>query len=821
MISFSKVSGFLLILIPFILIQDVYSNSVNYPLVFVSRNPSSNGNILFPSAGLLPGMGSHSRFKVVGGKLIIRESNGNLITLIDSTKSFNGVSLVDIQQPCVHWNGSKILFSGIEHRDSNWRIYEIKKDGSGFKKLTFTNRNINLSQFGNAAYKFQKYDDIDPIYLSDGKIIFSSTRFPTLSMMGVQATNLFIMDSTGNSMFRVTTERNGAEKPTIDPLGRVVYSRWWLNIDRPSNLTASGITRVDSLALTEDIANIWQTNVIKPDGDALALYAGDPRSRLGFHSYRPRIMNNGDMLAVFNRQTSMFETGGSTGIVLFNEGFSTANYIVGVNPSTPLYSNNPPSYGTYVAPHATDPVPLPDGRILFSYATSVIDQDYGIYAINPDGSGFTQVFDLPSTLELNAEILLPRKTPPLVEYLPSFDTNKVPPTSNASTFYQGGLFRFDCLNIYANAPVDAPIDDAPPITKNAKLRFFLNFQREDENGRDHPILFRDIVVEYDGKIAEGDIPANVSMFEQVTDSTGNIIVNSKGNIAHVSGMNFGIDGSGTKCVGCHAGHTMIEVPINLYEGQFTNYSTSAEVRQSSYRFDNEKNNYPGQRVVDRKARNSDLQVNWVSTGGTGEYVILKWEIPIEVRRFVMYDVFPNPSNGTTSHVTDSEIFLYYEGSVVKHIPSTGELHYEGKTVPVSPITKIDSAKFVIKNFTGTIDNQNVAGLAEIEVNARISPYQTTNIKNNISAGLSYRLEQNYPNPFNPSTTIFFTIPRTENVVLEVFDITGRVVALLINGRVEAGENSIVFNASSLSSGIYFYRLKAGDFVKANKMLLLK
>ncbi|MFN3393093.1 MAG: T9SS type A sorting domain-containing protein [Candidatus Thermochlorobacter sp.] len=85
----------------------------------------------------------------------------------------------------------------------------------------------------------------------------------------------------------------------------------------------------------------------------------------------------------------------------------------------------------------------------------------------------------------------------------------------------------------------------------------------------------------------------------------------------------------------------------------------------------------------------------------------------------------------------------------------------------------------------------------------------------------YRLEQNYPNPFNPSTTIRFSIPTTENVQLDVFDVLGRKVATVLNQRLAAGTYTVQFNASQLSSGMYFYRINAGNFRQTMKMMLVK
>jgi hypothetical protein len=88
------------------------------------------------------------------------------------------------------------------------------------------------------------------------------------------------------------------------------------------------------------------------------------------------------------------------------------------------------------------------------------------------------------------------------------------------------------------------------------------------------------------------------------------------------------------------------------------------------------------------------------------------------------------------------------------------------------------------------------------------------------------LEQNYPNPFNPSTKIKFTIPQderreTKNVSLKVFDVLGNEVATLVDEYKPAGSYDVEFDASRLSSGVYFYQLKAGEYIQTKKMMFLK
>ena len=83
------------------------------------------------------------------------------------------------------------------------------------------------------------------------------------------------------------------------------------------------------------------------------------------------------------------------------------------------------------------------------------------------------------------------------------------------------------------------------------------------------------------------------------------------------------------------------------------------------------------------------------------------------------------------------------------------------------------------------------------------------------------LSQNYPNPFNPVTTIAYEIQQTAFVTLKVYDILGREVATLVNDEKSSGSYEIQFSAEELTSGIYFYQLKAGEYSETKKMILLK
>jgi hypothetical protein len=87
--------------------------------------------------------------------------------------------------------------------------------------------------------------------------------------------------------------------------------------------------------------------------------------------------------------------------------------------------------------------------------------------------------------------------------------------------------------------------------------------------------------------------------------------------------------------------------------------------------------------------------------------------------------------------------------------------------------------------------------------------------------VKYALNQNYPNPFNPSTKIKYSLPSASKVRLEIFNILGEKVAELVNREMQAGNYEADFNAASLSSGTYIYRLQTQGYTESRKMLLLK
>jgi len=110
---------------------------------------------------------------------------------------------------------------------------------------------------------------------------------------------------------------------------------------------------------------------------------------------------------------------------------------------------------------------------------------------------------------------------------------------------------------------------------------------------------------------------------------------------------------------------------------------------------------------------------------------------------------------------------------------------------------------------------------DISLDNQIEVTGGTGVETNSVMPSQFNLSQNYPNPFNPTTTISFELPVSGKTTLKIYNLLGNEVATLVNGYVSAGSHQIVFDASKLETGIYYYKLTAGDFSATKKLILIK
>ncbi len=126
------------------------------------------------------------------------------------------------------------------------------------------------------------------------------------------------------------------------------------------------------------------------------------------------------------------------------------------------------------------------------------------------------------------------------------------------------------------------------------------------------------------------------------------------------------------------------------------------------------------------------------------------------------------------------------------------------------------------SFPHNNDLVTIPGVKVYKDSSRLAVWYSPNsVTEQSVAPRQYELSQNYPNPFNPSTTIRYALPHSIRVSLKVYNTLGQEVATLVNETKPAGVYTVQFDAGGLASGVYYFRLQAGDFVHTKKMLVVR
>jgi hypothetical protein len=500
------------------------------------------------------------------------------------------------------------------------------------------------------------------------------------------------VDPATDKVARITTERNGGEEPSIDPEnGQIVYARWWFNRHLASETEPSGVTLDTARAVRADPVNLWQAITTTPAGDMSKLAGGHPRVRAETMAYQPVIFANGTLAGVRAENLTLFPATGRLAIQLFPHRFSEPRRIPASGPGS-----------------ACSPAELPDGRLLFSYDPEGTG-DFGLYTARLDGTRLEKLIDLPETLELDAAVLAPRRKPPVIDEMLDDLPRAYPVADEPQLRDNVTTFRFDCLNVFANAPVDAPFPDAPPLASGLRIRFYAALARPGAAGGDTVVLLRESPVDRSGAVHEHDLPADTPMFEQLVDAHGKVLRSVMGP-THVPGFNAGRYGHGTKCVGCHIGHSAIPVATSAHEGKRFNASPSAEATASSA-----VEGAGADRAIDRRARGS---LGWVARGTTGERLRLAWASAIEVDTLVIYAIAPRVTEGTDLRVQEAELTFFRDGQQIRTEMLRREIQPAGTRIACQGV-RIDALEIRPTKVAGRVQHRPAVGLAEVETRARI------------------------------------------------------------------------------------------------------
>jgi subtilisin family serine protease len=186
-------------------------------------------------------------------------------------------------------------------------------------------------------------------------------------------------------------------------------------------------------------------------------------------------------------------------------------------------------------------------------------------------------------------------------------------------------------------------------------------------------------------------------------------------------------------------------------------------------------------------------------------------------------VYASPDRNWVSSVGPSADTAYYimQGtSMATPVAAGAAAIILGRTpsLTAEQVFSAMTAGAITDQYTGAVPNTTWGG-GKLDVFAAVS--SSTDIQQPAGAPIVFSLDQNYPNPFNPSTTISYVIPHTTFVTLEVFDILGRTVRTIVSGEQGFGPHSVRLDGAGLSTGVYFYRLKADGKVQVRKLMVLR
>ncbi|TDR41596.1 hypothetical protein DFR29_11079 [Tahibacter aquaticus] len=715
------------------------------PLVFVQRQIPADGNSAWPAAAL-PGVGAHSRLRPAApGKLRVRNSDGSLRPLVDGAAS--GSPLIDVSAPSVSWDGTRIVFAGLPAGNWNstplgnpggWRLYLINADGSGLRALTVSDIHADYSQFGSGAVPWA-YDDYDPAFLPDGRVVFASTRWPAFAQFAdARTSNLWVVNSDGNGLHRITSERNGADRPLVDPVsGRIVFFRWWRNqrlaydslADEPVAASQPQLGWISRQGLSTQAVpaarNSWQIVGINPDGAELALFGGKPDSDSDGFGYGGGFAGNGVLYTNYFPALDLASAAGFGGIRVLGRGATQWTAYAGVvrRDANLRLAGTPEAAQLYQGPYATDAEVLADGRVVFARAAD-LDQDYGLWVATPGGTA-QLLLDEAGTAELRPRVLAARSVPPVIPDIyrdapasapyPQF----LPPP--AGTAPRDGTFVFDARNVYANAAVDVDIPSAPAVGSAASIRFYADHQRQAPGtfpSLDWPLFLGEQAISAAGKVS-ANAPAFLPLFEQLRSSAaaGYAVPRTgwpRGNsVAHVAGMNHDRAGVVAQCTGCHAGHTLIPVPSES-NAPWSNLAPGAQVTVSSARA-----GAGGDGLIDRKVFLGPVRAYWTSAPGqvSGQWAELEFPVPVIVRRVRLYNPRPGDEADSSVQVTSTRVTLRDGAGNVVDTRTSGSVLLFGTDVNFVDVGA-RRVRVEITGVTGTFDGSAAAGLAEIEVIAK-------------------------------------------------------------------------------------------------------
>ena len=429
-------------------------------------------------------------------KIINFANNGHMRTLLENDQSI-------YRDPEVNYDGSKIIFSQRKDIHDDYHIYEINIDGTGLKQLT--------SAPGVA--------DIDPNYLPDGGIVFSSTREPKYCMCNIHImANLFRMDADGANIFQIGKSTLFEGHSAIMPDGRILYDRWEY-IDRNFG----------------DAQGLWTVN---PDGTNHSIYWGNnTNSPGGVLDARP-IPGSSDIIAVLG--SCHDRPWGALGIIDRQIGLDLKGPIKQTWPAEAINLVGIGDFDTFknVRPRYEDPYPLSSKYFLCTRTINKIDEETGIFLIDVFGNELLIHAESPGCFDPMP--ISPRHRPQ--QLAPRQDFTSLTGQIYVQDVYIGthmeGVKRGAVKTLRIIESPEKRFWTEPAWNGQGVHRPGLNWHSF-ENKR----ILGEVPVEKDGS-AFFEVPANTYLYFQLLDENGKMVQSMRSGTIVQAGEKLG-------CVGCH------------------------------------------------------------------------------------------------------------------------------------------------------------------------------------------------------------------------------------------------------------------------------
>lgn len=215
-------------------------------------------------------------------------------------------------------------------------------------------------------------------------------------------------------------------------------------------------------------------------------------------------------------------------------------------------------------------------------------------------------------------------------------------------------------------------------------------------------------------------------------------------------------------------------------------------------------------------------------GNLGNLPALEAYSPATNRWYMLPDM-PTPRGGLAAAAMNGKLYVfggeYFTSSGSGVFAANEEYHPATKTwraLPPLPTPRHGMSAVTVEDTIFVIGGGPVAGYGVTASNEGFTlASDPTRVEHREQSELTFALRQNYPNPFNAATKISFMLAREESVTLQIYDVTGKTVALLARGPFSAGEHHVVFQNEELPGGVYYFTLRAGTRIQSRKALLLR